>query len=172
MFFAYEVPLEKGTNKQTEMETALFCMTWCLQLDYNQVILEVDTNFWWIGSRVIITIHGALFLKYKGCTTSSEKSKNLNAYTLSGKSILQLTLSQNRFIRFLALFQHKIVTKGNNNILSTRQSGNGKFQKNKTEKYKRTSLKWHLVICTDVSIQCLVISSYVTTLYLYLIQLT
>ncbi|WMV30206.1 hypothetical protein MTR67_023591 [Solanum verrucosum] len=44
LLFAFSVPLGEGTNNQAEVEAALFGLNWCAQLNYNKVILEVDSQ--------------------------------------------------------------------------------------------------------------------------------
>ncbi|XP_049348974.1 uncharacterized protein LOC125813528 [Solanum verrucosum] len=44
LLLAFSVPLGEGTNNQAEVEAALFGLTWCAQLNYNKVILEVDSQ--------------------------------------------------------------------------------------------------------------------------------
>ncbi|XP_055826362.1 uncharacterized protein LOC129894731 [Solanum dulcamara] len=44
LMFAYAIPLGSGTNNQAEIKAAIFGLSWCLHLGYNQVILEVDSQ--------------------------------------------------------------------------------------------------------------------------------
>ncbi|WMV45629.1 hypothetical protein MTR67_039014 [Solanum verrucosum] len=44
LLLAFSIPLGEGTNDQAEVEAALFGLTWCAQLNYNKVILEVDSQ--------------------------------------------------------------------------------------------------------------------------------
>ncbi|WMV32833.1 hypothetical protein MTR67_026218 [Solanum verrucosum] len=44
IIFAFSTPLGEGTNNQTEVEAALFGLSWCVQLNYMNVILEVDSQ--------------------------------------------------------------------------------------------------------------------------------
>lgn len=44
MLFAFSTSLDEGTNNQVEMGIALFGLAWCIQLGYNIVILEVDSE--------------------------------------------------------------------------------------------------------------------------------
>lgn len=42
--FGYSTPLGEGSNNQAEMGVALLGITWCLQLGYTRVILEVESQ--------------------------------------------------------------------------------------------------------------------------------
>ncbi|KAH0646562.1 hypothetical protein KY284_034446 [Solanum tuberosum] len=44
IIFAFSTPLGEGTNNQAEVEAALFGLSWCVQLNYKNVILEVDSQ--------------------------------------------------------------------------------------------------------------------------------
>ncbi|XP_015164021.1 uncharacterized protein [Solanum tuberosum] len=44
LIFAYYVPLGHGTNNQAEVEAAVFGLSWCVQLNYQKVVLEVDSQ--------------------------------------------------------------------------------------------------------------------------------
>ncbi|XP_055824364.1 uncharacterized protein LOC129892852 [Solanum dulcamara] len=44
LIFAYSVPFGEGTNNQSEIMTAIFGLSWYLQLGYTNVILEVDSE--------------------------------------------------------------------------------------------------------------------------------
>jgi len=44
IIFAFSTPLGEGTNNQAEVEAALFGLSWCAQLNYMDVILEVDSQ--------------------------------------------------------------------------------------------------------------------------------
>ncbi|WMV13663.1 hypothetical protein MTR67_007048 [Solanum verrucosum] len=56
LLFAFSVPLGEGTNNQAEVEAALFGLTWCAQLNYNKVILEVDSQLlvdWFLNNKTV-----------------------------------------------------------------------------------------------------------------------
>ncbi|KAK4718167.1 hypothetical protein R3W88_016505 [Solanum pinnatisectum] len=44
MIFAFSASLGEGTNTQAEVEAAVFGLTWCVHLNYTNVILEVDSQ--------------------------------------------------------------------------------------------------------------------------------
>ncbi|XP_055802719.1 uncharacterized protein LOC129871761 [Solanum dulcamara] len=44
LLFAFSTPFGEGTNNQSEILAAIFGLTWCLQLGYTKVILEVDSE--------------------------------------------------------------------------------------------------------------------------------
>ncbi|KAK4707184.1 hypothetical protein R3W88_033257 [Solanum pinnatisectum] len=44
MLLAFATPLGEGTNNQAELESAIFGMTWSLELGYKKIILEVDSQ--------------------------------------------------------------------------------------------------------------------------------
>lgn len=44
MIMAYSVSLSEGTNNQAEVEAAIFGLSWCVQLNLEYVILEVDSE--------------------------------------------------------------------------------------------------------------------------------
>ncbi|XP_049405052.1 uncharacterized protein LOC125868450 [Solanum stenotomum] len=45
MLLAFATPLGEGTNNKVELEAAIFGMTLSLELGYNKIILEVDSQF-------------------------------------------------------------------------------------------------------------------------------
>ncbi|XP_015158405.1 uncharacterized protein [Solanum tuberosum] len=54
--FAFSAPLGEGTNNQVEVEAAIFGLTWCVNLKYNNVILEVDSQLlvdWLVSSTAV-----------------------------------------------------------------------------------------------------------------------
>ncbi|XP_055807012.1 uncharacterized protein LOC129875801 [Solanum dulcamara] len=44
LLFAFSTPFGEGTNNQSKILAAIFGLTWCLQLGYTKVILEVDSE--------------------------------------------------------------------------------------------------------------------------------
>ncbi|XP_049399717.1 uncharacterized protein LOC125863742 [Solanum stenotomum] len=44
IIFAFSAPLGEGTNNKAEIEAAIFGLSWCVQLKYKKVILEVDSQ--------------------------------------------------------------------------------------------------------------------------------
>ncbi|KAK6780041.1 hypothetical protein RDI58_022225 [Solanum bulbocastanum] len=44
LLFAFSAPLGEGTNNQAEVEAAIFGLSWCANLNYKNVILEVDSQ--------------------------------------------------------------------------------------------------------------------------------
>lgn len=42
--YAFAIPMGEGTNNQDEIDADIFCLSWCLQLGYTKVILEVDSE--------------------------------------------------------------------------------------------------------------------------------
>ncbi|WMV50079.1 hypothetical protein MTR67_043464 [Solanum verrucosum] len=57
LLFAFSVPLGEGTNNQAEVEATLFGLTWCDQLNYNKVILEVDSQLlvdWFLNNKTTL----------------------------------------------------------------------------------------------------------------------
>ncbi|KAK4733710.1 hypothetical protein R3W88_007971 [Solanum pinnatisectum] len=53
---AFSVPLGQGTNNQAEIEAANFGLTWCVQLNYKNVILEVDSQLLadWFSNKAAV----------------------------------------------------------------------------------------------------------------------
>ncbi|WMV30193.1 hypothetical protein MTR67_023578 [Solanum verrucosum] len=54
--FAFSAPLGEGTNDQAEVEAAIFGLIWCVNLKYNNVILEVDSQLlvdWLVSSTTV-----------------------------------------------------------------------------------------------------------------------
>lgn len=65
--FSFASPLGEGNNNQAEFNAAIFGLSWCIQLGYRSVILEVDSELLtkWIKHRAqppwsIIHLHGKL----------------------------------------------------------------------------------------------------------------
>ncbi|KAK4716302.1 hypothetical protein R3W88_014640 [Solanum pinnatisectum] len=56
LILAFSVPLGQGTNNQAEIEAANFGLAWCMQLNYRNVILEVDSQLLadWFNSRAAV----------------------------------------------------------------------------------------------------------------------
>lgn len=46
MLMAIAANLGEGTNNKAEIEAAIFCLTWALELGYRSIVLEMDSNWW------------------------------------------------------------------------------------------------------------------------------
>ena len=44
LVIAFTTPHGEGTNNKAEIEAAMFCLTWAIELGYRNIILEIDSQ--------------------------------------------------------------------------------------------------------------------------------
>lgn len=97
---AFATPLGEGTNNKAKLESAIFGMTWSLELGYSKIILEVDSQLVidWIMQK--IAPHWSIntqMLKIQALI----RPKSSNVITHSEKLTLWQTPFQNTVTRSL-----------------------------------------------------------------------
>ncbi|KAK4733771.1 hypothetical protein R3W88_008032 [Solanum pinnatisectum] len=79
LILAFSTPLGEGTNNQAEVEAAILGLSWCANLRYKNVILEVDSQVfggWFKNNQE----PGICLAKCRSCSTQSLNSITSNAF--------------------------------------------------------------------------------------------
>ncbi|WMV15018.1 hypothetical protein MTR67_008403 [Solanum verrucosum] len=99
LIFSYFVHLGHGTNNQAEVEAAIFGLSWCVQLNYQKMVLEVDSQMlvdWLLNKSPLL---GTSHHKCNSFTPLPLTSHISNTFTHSGKPTLWQIHSPNTAIK-------------------------------------------------------------------------